>query len=53
MSEYETELSDVRENRFERERRDCPTCGGVVLEPRSSDKWQCGQCARLFDESEL
>jgi ribosomal protein L37AE/L43A len=36
-----------------RERRDCPSCDGTVIEPKSSDEWHCVQCARNFEEDEL
>jgi ribosomal protein S27AE len=51
MSDYKS----VKDERVtsERERRECPNCGGDVIEPRSSDKWNCALCARQFDEDEL
>jgi len=43
------------EDDFSRIRKDCPHCGGedAVIEPRSSEWWNCSQCARRFEYDEL
>jgi ribosomal protein L37AE/L43A len=53
MSDYKS-VADERAAE-ERMKKDCPMCNGenTVLEPRSSDKWHCSQCARKFDYDEL
>jgi len=32
----------------ERETRECENCGGDVIEPRSSNTWNCATCARQY-----
>jgi len=49
-----TELDPIKDGRVEpREERECPNCGGTLLEPRSSEWWHCAKCARRFRESEI
>ncbi|UBF22797.1 Zn finger [Halorubrum tailed virus 27] len=38
---------------MDREIRECPVCGGDLLEPRSGEVWNCARCARQFHPDEL